>query len=90
MVNEILENCEGFEWDDANEEKNRHKHKVAKVECEQVFFNRPLVIEYDVRRSLSEIRFYVLVSFNQNDDQQRQNILFRLEIPLSNKVETTI
>ncbi len=41
---EILKNCEGFDWDEANELKNWEKHSVKKTEAEQVFFNMPLVV----------------------------------------------
>ncbi len=41
---EILKNCEGFVWDEANELKNWEKHSVKKTEAEQVFFNMPLVV----------------------------------------------
>lgn len=41
---EILKNCEGFDWDEANELKNWEKHSVKKTEAEQVFFNMPLIV----------------------------------------------
>jgi uncharacterized DUF497 family protein len=41
---ELLKNCEGFDWDEANELKNWDKHWVKKTEAEQVFFNMPLVV----------------------------------------------
>ena len=49
----------GFDWDDGNLFKNWEKHRVAASECEQIFFNRPLVTE-DERHSTREPRFYVL------------------------------
>jgi len=39
---------EGFEWDEANRSKNAIRHGVEWWECEQVFFNIPLVINDDV------------------------------------------
>lgn len=56
----ILSQCEGFEWDDGNRNKNWLKHKVSPAECEQVFFNRPLVIQDDKKHSEVEIRCYAL------------------------------
>jgi len=56
----ILENCEGFDWDDANSNKNWQKHKVSKIECEQVFFNRPLIVADDKKHSDSEKRWFLL------------------------------
>jgi uncharacterized DUF497 family protein len=41
---EVVKNCVGFDWDEANELKNRDKHSVIKIEAEQVFFNMPLVV----------------------------------------------
>ncbi len=56
----ILSQCEGFEWDDGNINKNWLKHKVSAAECEQIFFNRPLVIQDDTKHSEAEKRFYAL------------------------------
>src|SRR4030042_181823 len=52
-----LSQCTGFEWDQGNIEKNWTKHKVSPIECEQVFFNQPLVILDDPKHSASEKRF---------------------------------
>lgn len=56
----ILEKLSGFEWDDGNIDKNKRKHQVEKVECEEVFFNQPLVIFSDKKHSQEESRYYVL------------------------------
>lgn len=55
-----LEDVEGFDWDEGNIGNNWLKHHVADWECEEVFFNKPLVIRSDVEHSRSEIRYYVL------------------------------
>lgn len=52
--------CVGFQWDKGNHNKNQSKHKVSMVECEQLFFNEPLLVNEDVKHSLSEKRFYAL------------------------------
>jgi len=52
--------AEGFDWDQGNIEKNWERHKVSFIECEEVFFNRPLVVAEDVGHSKSEGRYYVL------------------------------
>ena len=57
---EIVSQCEGFDWDDGNINKNWLKHKVSPAECEQIFFNRPLVIQDDTKHSEAEKRFYAL------------------------------
>ena len=56
----ILQKCTGFEWDQHNSQKNWEKHKVTPAECEQVFFNQPIVIVEDIKHSQSEKRFYAL------------------------------
>jgi hypothetical protein len=56
----ILENCTGFEWDQGNLTKNWVQHDVSSWECEQIFFNRPLIIKRDKEHSQTENRYYVL------------------------------
>lgn len=51
---------EGFEWDEGNLTKSWEKHRVSIAECEQVFFNRPLVVADDERHSGEEPRYYAL------------------------------
>lgn len=60
MIFDLLLQCTGFEWDIYNSEKIRTKHDVTPVECEQVFFNLPLIAGSDQKRSQSEDRLYVL------------------------------
>ena len=55
-----LVKCTGFDWDNGNLSKNWEKHKVAYWECEQIFFNRPLVAARDEKHSNHEIGFYAL------------------------------
>lgn len=50
----------GFDWDDENSDKIWRKHKVSPFECEQIFFNQPVVVAPDETHSHSEPRFYVL------------------------------
>jgi uncharacterized protein len=49
-----------FDWDEGNEDKNEIRHGVGRAECEQVFFNRPLVRGKDEKHSRQENRFYAL------------------------------
>lgn len=56
----ILSNCTGFEWDQGNIPKNRDKHSVSAGECEQIFFNKPLIVTRDREHSQFENRYYVL------------------------------
>jgi len=62
----ILENCTGFEWDQGNFTKNWDQHDVSIGECEQIFFNRPLIIKRDKEHSKLENRYYVLGRTNVN------------------------
>lgn len=54
-----------FEWDENNSEKNWEKHRVSCSECEQVFFNQPILINYDEGHSEREKRFQVLGKTNK-------------------------
>ena len=60
MISDLLAKCTGFEWDKYNSEKIREKHAVTSVECEQVFFNLPVIAGDDEKHSETENRFYVL------------------------------
>lgn len=60
MHRELLRQCSGFDWDQGNIDKNWIKHKVSPTECEQIFFNHPLVIQNDTTHSKTEKRFYAL------------------------------
>lgn len=50
----------GFQWDEGNATKNRSKHEVTQAECEQVFFNAPLVLAADPAHSGAEGRYFAL------------------------------
>jgi hypothetical protein len=55
-----LATATGFDWDEGNATKNWAGHAVSQVECEEVFFNSPLLALPDPRHSASELRYYVL------------------------------
>ena len=46
-IKDIVGQCEGFDWDDGNFHKNWDRHDVTYSECEQIFFNLPLLIADD-------------------------------------------
>ncbi len=50
----------GFDWDEWNVAKIWEKHQVSQAECEQVFFNEPLVAGEDIEHSDQEQRLFVL------------------------------
>jgi uncharacterized protein len=58
-INKLLK-ATGFEWDDGNIDKNWISHGVSPSECEQMFFNQPLVVADDDIHSEQEDRFYAL------------------------------
>lgn len=51
---------DGFDWDWANIEKNKIKHGVEPNECEEIFFERPLVTLKDIKHSQTERRYKAL------------------------------
>ena len=57
---DILSKCRGFQWYTGNLEKNWLKHRVSRLEIEQVFFNRPLLVAFDDQHSQEEQRFFAL------------------------------
>jgi uncharacterized DUF497 family protein len=56
-VASLLDDIEGFEWDEGNSNKNWRLHSVTDAECEQVFSNEPILIGRDLSHSGSEDRF---------------------------------
>ncbi len=70
-----LDHLVGFDWDEGNKEKNWDKHKVDYPECEQVFFNKPLIISEDIKHSSQEQRCYAL---GQSDISRTLFIVFTI------------
>ncbi len=60
MKKNDLQNCAGFDWDEHNSCKNWNKHLVDMNECEEIFFNQPLIVFNDIKHSKLEKRFYSL------------------------------
>jgi uncharacterized protein len=52
-----LAQCTGFDWDGGNAPKLQARQRVTTGECEQVFFQEPLVIAPDTPQSLTEERW---------------------------------
>jgi uncharacterized DUF497 family protein len=59
LIDRISE-CVGFDWDVGNLLKNWERHKVSASECEQIFFNTPLIAAPDIKHSKVEDRYYAL------------------------------
>lgn len=62
----VFEKCEGFEWDSGNEFKNLMKYNVTNAECEQAFFNQPVIVFDDTKHSSLENRWYLLGRTDQD------------------------
>ncbi len=56
----LIDECEGFQWDAVNSGKIWERHRVAPTECEELFFNRPLVVDEDEEHSSAKERMYAL------------------------------
>jgi len=65
----------GFDWDDGNRDKNWVKHRVSDSECEEVFFNRPLIRRHDLSHSGEESRFRAL---GKTDSGRRLFVAFTM------------
>jgi len=63
----------GFQWDEGNLDKNLVKHKVENWECEQIFFNAPLLVLADPGHSSAERRW---AAFGQTDARRLLCIIF--------------
>lgn len=61
-----LSDINGFDWDQGNQFKNWVKHQVSVSECEEVFFNLPLLLSDDPKHSQDESRYYVLGHTNKD------------------------
>ncbi len=62
----MFEQCVGFQWDEANINKNWVGHQVSYFECEEVFFNEPILLFEDDKHSKIEARYYVLGKTNSD------------------------
>jgi len=74
-MKEIIQECIGFQWDDGNSEKNWILHQVSQSECEQLFFNKPLIIGDDIKHSQTEKRWFLL---GQTDSRRLLFVVFTI------------
>jgi uncharacterized protein len=72
---ERLAECEGFQWDAGNLPKVWDRHQVMPTECEELFFNRPLIVGSDEQHSRGEERFYAL---GQSDSGRPMFVVFTI------------
>jgi len=69
----------GFDWDDGNQDKNYLKHGVRNGECEDIFFNQPLIIVNDTKHSTRDRRF---AAFGITDGGRKLTVVFTLRARL--------
>jgi len=63
----------GFDWDKGNIDKNLIKHNIENWECEQIFFNEPLIILNDSKHSFFEERW---AAFGKTDTGRLLIVIF--------------
>jgi uncharacterized DUF497 family protein len=71
----IFDNVDGFQLDKGNLDKNWLKHHVLHIECEQIFFNEPLIVADDLKYSLNEKRWYAL---GRTESDRRLFVVFKI------------
>jgi hypothetical protein len=59
-----LNQLTGFDWDAGNREKNWLKYRVSIWECEEIFFNLPLLLGDSPGRAEAERRYFALGQTN--------------------------
>ena len=74
-----------FQWDAGNARKHTDKHMVSQIECERIFFHRPMLLAEGERHHDTEPRFHVLgvtkdgrglhITFTLRDDATRIRII---------------
>lgn len=72
---ERLAECQGFQWDSGNTDKIWYRYQVAPSECEELFFNRPLIVGIDEKHSAGEERLYAL---GQSDSGRLMFVVFTI------------
>ena len=69
----LLSNINGFDWDEGNIDKNEITHSVRWTECEQIFFNTPLLVLKAGKHPSSEKRYY---AFGKTDEGRLLTVVF--------------
>lgn len=69
-----LAGIKGFDWDKGNLEHIK-KHKVLYTECEEIFSNKPLIVNKDEAHSQLEERFR---AFGQTSQGRSLTVIFTI------------
>ena len=72
-MEDILGSFVSFQWNQGNSDKNLLKHNVHNWECEQVFFNKPLLVLDDPVHSAAEKRW---AGFGKADSGRLLAVIF--------------
>ena len=78
-MKDLFTNIVGFDWDEGNRDKNDLKHSVRNGECEDIFFNQPLIVISDTQHSKKEKRY---AAFGVTDGGRRLTVVFTLRAKL--------
>jgi len=70
-----LGKCTGFDSDEHNSQIIWVKHGVTPRECEQIFFNQPLIVVENAKHSQHELRLHTL---GHTDPGRRLYVVFTL------------
>jgi len=73
VLDDLVPNLEGFEWDAGNTDKNWLRHEVRQAETEQALLNTPLVVATDLQHSAAEARF---IALGQTDAGRLLTVVF--------------
>lgn len=57
---DIINRISGFDWDEGNIYKNWERHQVSQIECEEIFFNDPLILKEAYSQLQGEKRYFAL------------------------------
>ncbi len=72
-MKDVFDSFVGFQWDRGNTNKNLVKHNVQNWECEQVFFNKLLLVLEDPGHSGAEKRW---AAFGKTDSGRLLVVIF--------------
>jgi uncharacterized protein len=75
-IKDMVNSCDGFDWDEGNVFKNEDKHNVSYSECEQIFFNIPLLIADDFAHGDDEEDRYL--ALGRTDQNRRLFLVFAI------------
>lgn len=76
LIEELIGDVKEFEWDAGNIQKNYTRHNVHFKECEECFFNKPLVLFPDHAHSTKNERRFG--AYGLTDNKRYLSLYFTL------------